>query len=112
MKDYLTVYYTSGPDWTDRMKRLAARAPDLNIFGQGLVAREPGQWIITEKGRAFLALLEQMRAPTAQDLAPEGRSEKPFASNLAVLAAARQGHSASPGHRRRKRLRTRDGRSS
>ncbi|WP_271621472.1 hypothetical protein [Bradyrhizobium sp. CCBAU 51745] len=59
LKDYLAVFYTSGPEWTARMKQLAERAPDLNIFGQGLVAREPGQWIITEKGQAFLALLEQ-----------------------------------------------------
>ncbi|XUJ32575.1 hypothetical protein ACQ5SK_29545 [Bradyrhizobium japonicum] len=54
LKDYLAVFYTSGPEWTDRTKRLAAQTPDLNIFGQGLVTREPGQWIITDKGRAFL----------------------------------------------------------
>ncbi|KRP89766.1 hypothetical protein AOQ72_00035 [Bradyrhizobium yuanmingense] len=111
LKDYLAVYYKSGPEWTDRMKRLAEWAPDLNIFGQGLVAREPGQWIITDKGRAFLALLEQMGARTAPDRAPEGRSEQPLTSNLAVLAAGRQGHSANRRHGRRQRLRTRDGRS-
>lgn len=67
LKDYLAVFYTSGPEWTDRTKRLAAQTPDLNIFGQGLVTREPGQWIITDKGRAFLALLEQKSVPDSQE---------------------------------------------
>ncbi|MCK1743754.1 hypothetical protein IVA80_23645 [Bradyrhizobium sp. 139] len=111
LKDYLAVFYTSGAEWTARMKRLAERAPDLNIFGQGLVAREPGQWIITEKGRAFLALLEQTGLPTSLERALEGTGEKPLASELPALAPDGQGHSARRRHRRRKRLRTRDGRS-
>jgi hypothetical protein len=37
----LTVVNLSGREWTDRMKRLAARAPGLVIFGQGLVILEP-----------------------------------------------------------------------
>lgn len=59
LKDYLAVLYTSGREWTARMKRLAERAPGLDIFGQKLVAREAGEWIITEEGRAYLALLEE-----------------------------------------------------
>ncbi|MDA9399943.1 hypothetical protein ACM42_08370 [Bradyrhizobium sp. CCBAU 25338] len=111
LKDYLAVFYTSGPEWTDRTKRLAARAPDLNIFGQGLVTREPGQWIITDKGRAFLALLEQKSVPDSQARTLEGMAEPPLASKLPALAPGRQGHSASRRHLRRKRLRARDGRS-
>ncbi|MDA9409754.1 hypothetical protein XH80_24285 [Bradyrhizobium sp. CCBAU 45384] len=111
LKDYLAVFYTSGPEWTARMKQLAERAPDLNIFGQGLVAREPGQWIITEKGQAFLALLEQTGPPASRERALEGRAEKPLASELPAHAPGRQDQRASRRHRRRKRLRTRDGRS-
>ncbi|GLR83771.1 hypothetical protein [Bradyrhizobium iriomotense] len=59
LKDYLAVLFTSGPEWTARMKRLAKRAPDLDIFGQKLITRESGEWIITEEGRAYLALLEE-----------------------------------------------------
>ena len=62
IKQHLAVLYTSGQEWTGRMKRLAERAPDLDIFGQKLVVREPGVWSITEEGRGFLATLER---PTA-----------------------------------------------
>lgn len=29
---YVSVFMSSGSDWTDRMRRLAARAPKLDIF--------------------------------------------------------------------------------
>jgi hypothetical protein len=58
VKQYLAVLVCSGADWSQRMKRLAARAPDLDIFSSGYVLREPGGWQITEAGRAFLTLIE------------------------------------------------------
>ncbi len=63
IKQHLAVLYASGPEWTGRMKRLAERVPNLNIFGQKLVVREPGVWSITEEGRSFLADLERPIAP-------------------------------------------------
>jgi hypothetical protein len=45
-------------DWNARMKRLAARAPDLDIFGQRLVVRDSSGWQLTGAGRAALASLE------------------------------------------------------
>jgi hypothetical protein len=42
--------------------------PDLDIFSQGLVARESGGWKITIKGRAVLELME---AHPVADLATE-----------------------------------------
>ena len=54
----LCILNTSGSDWTDRVKRLAARAPDLDIFGQGLILRDSSGWQITPEGRAFLDWLE------------------------------------------------------
>jgi hypothetical protein len=32
IKQHLAVFYTSGPEWTARMKSLAERAPQLDIF--------------------------------------------------------------------------------
>ena len=31
------ILVTSGPDWSNRTKRLAARVPDLDIFSQSLI---------------------------------------------------------------------------
>lgn len=59
IKQYLAIFHTSGDDWTQRIKRLAARAPNLDVFSQKLVLREPGSWRLTDEGRAFLATLEQ-----------------------------------------------------
>jgi hypothetical protein len=39
-------------------ERLAARAPELDIFSSGYVLREPSGWQITQKGREFLILIE------------------------------------------------------
>lgn len=58
LKRYVEILITSGPDWTARMKRLAARAPALDIFGQSLVRRFDDYWQITDKGRAFLAIID------------------------------------------------------
>jgi len=34
LKHAMAILISSGSDWTDRTKRLAARAPDLDIFSQ------------------------------------------------------------------------------
>lgn len=65
LKHYVAVLTCSGADWSQRMKRLAARAPELDIFSSGYVRREPSEWQITEKGREFLILIE---APSAEPL--------------------------------------------
>ncbi|WP_247402673.1 hypothetical protein [Bradyrhizobium sp. 76] len=59
IKQHLAVFYTSGPEWTARMKLLAERAPQLDIFAQRLVVRDAGDWVITEEGRAVLEALER-----------------------------------------------------
>lgn len=58
IKRDMAILATSGRDWADRTKRLAARVPDLDIFSQGLVDRESGGWKITEKGRGVLEFME------------------------------------------------------
>ena len=50
----LAILNTSGPDWTNRLKRLAARAPDPDIFSKKLVVRDKSGWQITAEGKAFL----------------------------------------------------------
>ncbi|WP_426616052.1 hypothetical protein [Bradyrhizobium sp. McL0616] len=58
IKRDMAILATSGRDWSDQTKRLAARVPDLDIFSQGLVDRESGGWKITNKGRAVLEFME------------------------------------------------------
>src|SRR5882757_4537877 len=55
---YVSILISSGTDWTNRTKRLAARAPKLDIFADSLVLRDINGWQITEGGRQFLAALE------------------------------------------------------
>src|SRR6476620_12564958 len=58
LKHFVSVLTCSGADWSQRMKRLAARAPELDIFSSGYVLREPSGWQITAKGREFLISIE------------------------------------------------------
>lgn len=58
LKRAVAVLISSGPDWTDRTKRLAMRAPGLDIFSQSFVLRDEAGWHITDAGRTFLASLE------------------------------------------------------
>jgi hypothetical protein len=55
---------SSGADWSNRMKRLAARAPDLSIFSSGYVIRDDSGWQITDAGRAFLTSIEAANCET------------------------------------------------
>ncbi|MCC8961375.1 hypothetical protein H8A95_03340 [Bradyrhizobium sp. Pear76] len=38
----VAILLSSGSDWTERMKRLSDRAPDLDIFGQSYVVHADG----------------------------------------------------------------------
>ena len=58
IKRDMAILATSGREWSDRTKRLAARVPELDIFSQGLVDRENGGWKITETGRTLLDFME------------------------------------------------------
>jgi hypothetical protein len=61
LKRDMAILATSGRDWSERTKRLAARVPDLDIFSQGLVERLNGGWRISEKGRGLLEFMEARR---------------------------------------------------
>ena len=58
----LSILNTSGPEWSDRLKRLAARAPGLDVFGQRLILRDSAGWQITPAGKSFLDWLESRAA--------------------------------------------------
>jgi hypothetical protein len=88
VKQHLAVFYSSGSEWPQRMKRLAERAPSgIDIFGQKLVTREPGEWRITETGRAFLAALERPAAAELEAALDDGIERQP-PSELSPLNSA------------------------
>jgi hypothetical protein len=74
---YVSILISSGPDWTNRTKRLAARAPKLDIFADSFVLRDDRGWQITESGRQFLASLEaRLSIGPAAAQAPETATTK------------------------------------
>ena len=73
----LCVLNTSGPDWSDRLKRLAARAPCLDIFSQRLVLRDSSGWQITPEGRVFLDRLEMGDASASVPVAEPSPPQQP-----------------------------------
>jgi hypothetical protein len=58
MKRDLDLLTSSGREWADRLKRLAARAPNLDVFGQKLVTRDANGWAISNSGRELLELIQ------------------------------------------------------
>ena len=80
---YVSILMSSGSDWTDRMRRLAARAPKLEIFADAFVLRDDRGWCITDSGRQFLASLE---APIP---AHEEEQEQPSRPCVTVVTAER-----------------------
>ena len=67
LKHDLAILSSSGDDWHARIKRLASRVPELDIFSNGYVLRDAEGWEITPDGRAFLRALE---AVTQDNLPP------------------------------------------
>lgn len=77
LKRDMAILATSGRDWADRTRRLAARAPGLDIWSQGLVERLSGGWKITAKGRAVLEVMEA-RPAAVETALPAVESPSPF----------------------------------
>jgi hypothetical protein len=67
----LKILAGSGRDWTARMKRLAARAPDLDIFCQALVVRDAQGWQLTAAGFELLHRVETGPAAEVEPVAAE-----------------------------------------
>nr|WP_249797894.1 hypothetical protein [Bradyrhizobium sp. 199] len=97
LKRDMAILATSGRDWADRTKRLAARVPDLDIFSQGLVERISGGWQVTAKGRAVLEFMETRPA------APERIQTPLLAETTTAIAAATQVPLRQPPGRAKRR---------
>ena len=81
---YVSILMSSGSDWTDRMRRLAARAPKLEIFADSFVLRDSRGWCITVSGRQFLASLEAP-IPASEE---EEQPSRPRATVVTALGQA------------------------
>lgn len=108
LKRDMAILATSGRDWAERTKRLAARVPDLDIFSQALVERLNGGWRITEKGRSVLDFVEA-RPSELQAKRKEPPVERPAAAEPAprLLASTRAARSQRLQRRRAARGRAR-----
>lgn len=58
MKSDLAILAGAGLEWSDRLRRLADRAPRLDIFAEGFVLRDTAGWQLTEAGQLMLEKLE------------------------------------------------------
>ncbi|MBC9883679.1 hypothetical protein G8O24_41060 [Bradyrhizobium sp. INPA01-394B] len=101
VKQHLAIFYTSGPEWGARMKRLAELAPNLDLFGQKLVEREQGSWRITGEGRAFLTALEHKASARTKE-PPEDDRESAELTPEVVSLPCPPGRSLDHRNRRRK----------
>jgi hypothetical protein len=100
LKRDMAILATSGRDWADRTKRLAARVPDLDIFSQALVERLNGGWRITKAGRALLVLMEA-RPRDPEPAAEEASAGPPYLSMPLRLPAQMNGRRRERRQRRR-----------
>ena len=82
LKRYVAVLTCSGADWSQRMKRLATRAPGLDIFSSGYVLRDSDGWRITDAGRAYLTSIE---APSCEPALVEPEVVRPVAAAAPAL---------------------------
>jgi hypothetical protein len=107
---YITLL--SVPEWTARMKRLSALAPDLDIFGSSYVLRDDAGWQLTEAGHAFLAAIERPASAATHDQeitlevivapAPVGQASAP---HLRLVADNRRGRRGARAKDRTNRFR-------
>jgi hypothetical protein len=67
----LKILAGSGREWTARMKRLAARVPDLDVFCQALVVRDAHGWQLTTAGFELLHRIETEPAVASEPVAAE-----------------------------------------
>jgi hypothetical protein len=88
----IAILTASGVEWSDRLRRLAARAPGMDIFRNGYVLRDGEGWQITAEGREFLAKLEaltQDNLPPAQEMEHKTSHSAPVASGELIVVGHR-----------------------
>jgi hypothetical protein len=72
----LAVLYAVA-DWTSRMRRLALRKPDLDIFSQGIVVRDENGWKITAEGFRIFKSSNDLRPLTSRRKPPNRYRSRP-----------------------------------
>lgn len=107
LKHDMAILATSGRDWAQRTKRLAARVADLDIFSQALVERLNGGWRITEKGRAVLELMEARPSEAEPERQASDAEPSPTATAARLPASTRLGRDQRQQRRRAARERAR-----
>lgn len=107
LKRDMAILATSGRDWAERTKRLAARVADLDIFSQALVERLNGGWRITEKGRAVLELMEARPSETESERQGVGSEPWPTMPAARIPVSARLARDQRRQRRRAARERAR-----
>ena len=94
----IAILSASGPEWSARIKRLAARVAVIDIFGSGYVLRDAAGWQITSAGREFLDALEAV----TQDNQPPLSIQRP--SGVPEAPARPEGALIVIGHRFKSRI--------
>jgi hypothetical protein len=97
----LKILTASGSDWAGKIRLLASRAPDLDIFGQGLVFRGNGYWQLTLEGRDVLGALENL----PEEAMPGPRNTNVF--TLRVRSTLPRGPAKLLSRRPRRKIRRR-----
>jgi hypothetical protein len=93
LKRDMAILATSGRDWAERTKRLAARVPDLDIFSQDLIERMNDGWRVTDKGRSVLEIMEAR--PAAELPAVRAVEEPTPATTLSPMPSMAQNESGA-----------------
>ena len=88
LKRDLEFLASSGRDWSDRTRRLAAHLPGLSIFSMGLVERHPHGWQLTNKGQSVLQFMEEWDARPQRERSRRLRTTG--TRGLPLLAPSRQ----------------------
>jgi hypothetical protein len=101
-----------GVEWTDRIRRLAARAGALDIFTHGMVLRDNNGWQITTAGRDLLTAIEApgfAPPPAIETPAVQPAADQPaFTANVIRFEDHRRRRDAIKRRRSSRRLRKRD----
>lgn len=79
----LALLAGAGPDWFQRIKRMASNAPGLDIFTERFVTRDAAGWQITDAGRKALRLMDKSARVEAAAITP------PTAAMPAIAIVAR-----------------------
>ena len=96
---YVSILMSSGSDWSNRMKRLAASVPQLDIFGSAFVVRQKEGWQITRAGSQFLTKLEAVQTtPNSEHRSEDDPATAPLKQvpNLRLVVDNTRSASNSP----------------